>query len=64
MDVPKGGLLYKYGQQIGYAQADIHKGDWVHTHNADSEKPWDVAGAITNSDNHAAVNQPLSDQEV
>lgn len=30
--------LYKYGEIIGYAQCDIEKGDYVHTHNLDSKK--------------------------
>ena len=38
-DVKRGAILYKYGQPMGYATADIAKGQWVHTHNADSEQP-------------------------
>lgn len=30
--------LYKYGEFIGYAQCDIEEGDYVHTHNLDSQK--------------------------
>jgi altronate dehydratase small subunit len=32
-DVPKGQYVYKYGEKIGVASQDIHKGDYVHTHN-------------------------------
>ena len=32
-DIPKGGLIIKYGFPIGHATADIPKGSWVHTHN-------------------------------
>lgn len=39
MDIPCGSVVYKYGQPMGYATADIQKGQWVHTHNADSEPP-------------------------
>ena len=38
-DVACGEVLYKYGQPMGYATEDIKRGQWVHTHNADSEKP-------------------------
>lgn len=38
-NVKRGAVLYKYGQPMGYATADIVKGQWVHTHNADSEQP-------------------------
>lgn len=34
-----GEVIYKYGQPMGYATADIKKGQWVHTHNAASEAP-------------------------
>ena len=37
--VKRGEILYKYGQPMGYATADIAAGQWVHTHNADSEQP-------------------------
>ena len=33
VDIPKGGRLVKYGEEIGSASCDIQKGDWVHTHN-------------------------------
>lgn len=45
-DVAKGEALYKYGQQMGYALTDIAKGDWVHTHNADSEMPVEGGEAV------------------
>ncbi len=35
----RGEIIYKYGQPMGYAAADIAAGQWVHTHNADSEPP-------------------------
>lgn len=31
--IAKGDPVYKFGQMIGYAQADIAVGDWVHSHN-------------------------------
>lgn len=31
-----GQRIYKYGQVMGYATADIEAGQWVHTHNVDS----------------------------
>ena len=34
-----GDVLYKYGSPMGYATAQIAQGQWVHTHNADSEMP-------------------------
>jgi altronate dehydratase small subunit len=32
-DIKKGERIIKYGEPIGSATQDIHKGDWVHTHN-------------------------------
>lgn len=32
-------VLYKYGSPMGYATMPIKQGQWVHTHNADSEMP-------------------------
>lgn len=32
-DIPKGEGVFKYGERIGYALSDIHKGEWVHLHN-------------------------------
>lgn len=32
-DVAKGSPVFRYGENIGHALTDIHKGDWVHTHN-------------------------------
>lgn len=32
-DMPKGASIIKYGNAIGEAAEDIHKGQWVHTHN-------------------------------
>lgn len=37
--VKRGEVIYKYGQPMGYAAADIAAGQWVHTHNAGSEQP-------------------------
>ena len=33
MDIPATGRVIKYGHEIGYAEKEIHKGEWVHTHN-------------------------------
>mgnify|MGYP005770373453 FL=1 len=33
-----GNAVVKYGQPIGYATAQISKGQWVHVHNLDAEK--------------------------
>ena len=38
-DICRGDRIYKYGQPMGYAIMDIKQGQWVHTHNADSEQP-------------------------
>lgn len=35
-DIPAGGMVYRYGEEIGYATKDIRRGEWVHTHNIDS----------------------------
>lgn len=35
-DIKKGDFVIKYGAVIGRATKDIHKGDWVHTHNLKS----------------------------
>lgn len=32
-DIPKDDLIIKYGQEIGYAEKNIRKGEWVHVHN-------------------------------
>ena len=32
-DIPQGGEVIKYGCRIGLARCNIHKGEWVHTHN-------------------------------
>ena len=37
-DIPKGTSVYKYGQPIGIATADIFKGDYAHVHNIDSTR--------------------------
>ncbi len=38
VDVPTGGKVYRYGEEIGYATQPIQRGQWVHTHNIDSLK--------------------------
>lgn len=38
-EIEPGEVLYKYGNPMGYATAKIMQGQWVHTHNADSEMP-------------------------
>ncbi len=35
-DIKKGDHIYRYGEPIGYATADIKKGEWVHVHNLDA----------------------------
>lgn len=35
-EIKKGGLILKYGEEIGIATADIQKGEYVHVHNLDS----------------------------
>ena len=32
-EIPVGGEIIKYGFRIGNAKEDIHKGQWIHTHN-------------------------------
>ncbi|MDE6128182.1 MAG: altronate dehydratase family protein, partial [Lachnospiraceae bacterium] len=32
-EIPAGGEVIKYGFRIGNAKEDIHKGQWIHTHN-------------------------------
>ena len=45
VEVPKGGRLVKYGEEIGSASSDIKVGDWVHTHNVvDDYKCLDAQG--------------------
>lgn len=36
--VRAGGPVLKYGETIGRASRDIRRGEWVHTHNIESEK--------------------------
>lgn len=33
VDIGAGETVYKYGESIGRASADIRQGSWVHTHN-------------------------------
>lgn len=32
-DINSGEIVYKYGEEIGYAIEDIKKGQWIHNHN-------------------------------
>lgn len=32
-DFSKEDIVYKYGEEIGYALEDIAKGQWIHNHN-------------------------------
>lgn len=32
-DFQKGDIVFKYGEDIGFAIQDILKGEWIHTHN-------------------------------
>ncbi len=34
--LPEGGVVVKYGEEIGRASRDILAGEWVHTHNMGS----------------------------
>ena len=36
VDIKKGNEVYKYGEKIAKATADIVKGSWVHVHNVES----------------------------
>ena len=36
--IPAGGEVYKYGEVIGIASADIHPGEHVHVHNLESAR--------------------------
>jgi len=38
VDIKKGGTVWKYGQDIGKAVADIKKGEHVHVHNVKTKK--------------------------
>lgn len=33
VDIPANERVIKYGHKIGYAEKEIHKGEWVHTQN-------------------------------
>ena len=37
-EIPQGGAVRKYGQQIGEATQDIQAGDYVHIHNVASKR--------------------------
>lgn len=32
-DISQNAVIYKYGEEIGYALVDIKRGQWVHNHN-------------------------------
>lgn len=45
--IKKGELIFKYGEEIGIATADIQKGEYVHVHNLDSMRgrgDWEKGG--------------------
>jgi len=35
--IGKGELVLRYGEPIGFARSDIDAGQWIHTHNIESE---------------------------
>ncbi|MCL4534667.1 MAG: UxaA family hydrolase [Bacteroidetes bacterium] len=37
-DIPKGGMIYKYGEVIGRASTDIKQGSMVHVHNLEGTR--------------------------
>ncbi len=37
-DIKSGETVWKYGQDVGKATADIKKGDYVHTHNMKTKR--------------------------
>jgi altronate dehydratase small subunit len=37
-DIPKGGMIYKYGEVIGKASDDIKRGQMVHIHNLEGTR--------------------------
>ena len=37
-DIPKGATIFKYGEDIGRAVADIAKGEHVHVHNIKTKR--------------------------
>ncbi len=37
-DIPKGGMIYKYGEVIGKASTDIKQGAMVHVHNLEGTR--------------------------
>jgi len=37
-DIPKGGMIYKYGEVIGKASTDIKQGALVHVHNLEGTR--------------------------
>jgi (2R)-sulfolactate sulfo-lyase subunit alpha len=37
-DIKKGDTIWKYGQDIGIAKADVKKGEHVHVHNVKTKR--------------------------
>ncbi len=37
-DIPAGGEIIKYGETVAVSLRDIRKGEWVHTHNLESQR--------------------------
>jgi len=37
VDIPQGGTIIRYGERIGHASIPIHRGEWIHTHNVESD---------------------------
>ncbi|MHB8961951.1 MAG: UxaA family hydrolase [Saccharofermentanales bacterium] len=56
-DIPAASPVIKYGQPIGYASADIHKGEHVHSHNLKSA----LTGNEDYSYNPVAADRPSAD---
>ncbi len=49
-EIAKGGVVFKYGEDIGRAGAALSPGDWVHTHNLlfeVGEREYEFAAALT-----------------
>lgn len=57
-DLPAGTDVIKYGYPIGHAECDIHKGEWVHSHNLKTNLHDDLA--YTYQPKFRGLNIPLS----
>ena len=53
--IKKGESIIKYGFPIGHGLCDIAPGQWVHTHNAQTN----LSGEVTSTYNPIAVNLPI-----